>query len=105
MIQDNNIESLEVASRRIYPVSVKDLSPSTKRDAFKVGAAWQEQQYRSLIQSHAELLDKLKVAYDFMTEDVSDELLKKYDCDNVQWIFHSVRKTIEKASSIINQQK
>lgn len=111
MIRGNNIESLEDASRRIYPVSVQDLSPSTKRNAFKVGAAWQEQQYESLIQSHAELLEIAQNALTFIadlngcnwipTEDLGSMEMKRRSIS----LQHQLYKSVQKPNSITNQQK
>lgn len=92
-------ECLEDAMKRIYPVSVQDLSPSTKRNAFKAGANWQKEQYADLMQSHSELLEAL--------EGIMKDIREHHGIMPV-----SMRPTraaalsaIEKANSIINQDK
>lgn len=121
MIQDNNIESLEEAAKKYakhsYEVMDEDILGLRNKPVsfikesildwteldFMAGANWQAEQYKDLIQSHADLLNALTklifvVECNRATNGVSLEIMYQTE----YWLSKSA---IEKANSIINQQK
>lgn len=95
MIQDDNIERLEDAAAKWCKennwyhayVTAKNYGNSM----FIAGTKWQAEQYKDLIQSHAELLICLEACISYLKEECT--------------INAAANKAIEKANSIINQQK
>ena len=100
MIQDNNIESLKDAAKR-NSGSFLETNTQYNRDinhriyaqrkSFIAGANWQAEQYKDLIQSHERLLIALTALVEYVGEGGT---VNSY-----------ANEAIEKANSIINQQK
>ena len=106
MIQDNSIEGLENAAKKF--LKKKDEESNTMwteddEEIIKAFCDFSKEQYKDLIQSHAELLNALTklifvVECNRATNGVSLEIMYQTE--------HSLSKSaIEKANSIINQQK
>ena len=75
-------------------------SLDASRNLFKVGAEWQKEQMQPIVDSHKELLEALKMAEFFMTDNVSDYILEICKLNDAQEAFNLVKAAINKAEQL-----
>ena len=110
MIQDNNIKGLECAAKNF--LAKKDNESGTMwteddDEIIKAFCDFSKDQYKDLIQSHAELFKVAQWIGKFIltASDGGDAWCAVRDKDGAEEWANELKASIEKANSIINQQK